>query len=134
MEEVPSEFRTPHSALRTYARAWVPWVLLTLFVFAWGLPPVKAALNQLTPRWEVPGLYYAIVRTAPVVPEPRPEEARFDFVWLSATGTGILLAAVASAVWLRVPPGRFAWLWLRTVYARSTRARWCCAWEAISSG
>ena len=27
--------------------------------------------------------------------EPKPEDARFDFTWLSATGTGILLAAVA---------------------------------------
>ena len=110
------EFRVPHSAFRDYAKAWVPWVLLTLFVFAWGLPPVKAALNQLTPSWEVPGLHHAVVRTAPIVPQPKPEDARFDFAWLSATGTGILLAAVASAVWLRVSPVRFMRVWLQTVY------------------
>jgi lactate permease len=84
-------------------------------VFAWGLPEVKGVLNAVTPRWEVPGLHLATVRTNPVVPQPRPEEARFDFTWLSATGTGILLAAVASAVWLRVSPGRFVRLWVRTV-------------------
>jgi lactate permease len=55
-----------------------------------------------------------------VVPQPKPEEARFDFTWLSATGTGILLAAVASAFWLRVSPGRFVRLWLQTVH----RMRW----------
>jgi lactate permease len=113
--EDESSVRVPHSALRVWA-AWMPWVLLTAFVFAWGLPPVKAALNEFTPRWEVPGLHHAVVRTAPVVAQPRPEDARYDFAWLSATGSGILLAAVASAVWLRVSPVRFARLWLRTVH------------------
>jgi lactate permease len=112
----------PNPALQTreVVWAWMPWVLLTLFVFAWGLPEVKSVLNELTPRYEVPGLHHAIVRTAPVVPQPKPEEAWFDFTWLSATGTGILLAAVASAFWLRVSPLRFVQLWLRTVH----RMRW----------
>jgi lactate permease len=96
--------------------AWVPWVLLTLFVFAWGLPQVKVVLNQLTPSWEVPGLHHAVVRTAPVVSTPKPEEARYEFTWLSATGTGIFLAAVVSAVWLKVSPVRFVRLWLRTLH------------------
>jgi lactate permease len=100
--------------------AWVPWALLTVFVFLWGLPAVKSALNRVTPSWEVPGLHRAVVRTAPVVPEPKPEEAKFDLAWLSATGTGILLAAAASAVWLRISPMRFVRLWLRTVH----RLRW----------
>ena len=73
------------------AWAWMPWVFLTAFVFAWGWPSVKAALNTVTPKWEVPGLHQAIVRTPPVVKEPTPEVAVFEFVWLSATGTGILL-------------------------------------------
>jgi lactate permease len=115
-----SPIRTPHSAFRSYASAWLPWVVLTAFVFAWGLPSVKAQLNTLTPRWEVAGVHHAIVRTAPVVAEPKPEEARFDLAWLSATGTGILLAAVVSAAWLRVSPARFAGVWLRTLY----RMRW----------
>jgi lactate permease len=118
--EEAAELRVPRSAFRASWSAWVPWVLLTVFVFAWGLPPVKAALNTLTPGWEIPGLHKTVVRTAPVVPQPKPEEARFNLIWLSATGTGILLAAVASAFWLRVPPGRFVRLWVRTVY----RMRW----------
>src|SRR4051812_14212890 len=28
-------------------RAWMPWVLLAVFVFVWGLPPVKNWLNSL---------------------------------------------------------------------------------------
>jgi lactate permease len=119
-EGAPPPIHNPAPASRGSWSAWVPWVLLTVFVFAWGLPQVKAGLNTLTPRWEVPGLHNAIIRTAPAVPKPKPEEARFDLSWLSATGTGILLAAVASAVWLRVGPLLFLQLWLRTVY----RMRW----------
>jgi lactate permease len=115
--DVPAD---PALTRRSVVWAWGPWVLLTLFVFAWGLPQVKAELNRVTPAWEVPNLHRAIVRTAPVVPGPKPEEARYELGWLSATGTGILLAAVASAVWLRVPPVLFAAVWLRTVY----RMRW----------
>jgi lactate permease len=122
-DETPE--REPSGAVPPLTRgavisAWLPWVLLSGFVFAWGLPPVKAELNAVTPRWEVPGLHDVVVRTAPVVPQPKREEARFDFGWLSATGTGILLAAVVSAAWLRVSPVRFVGLWLRTVY----RMRW----------
>jgi lactate permease len=120
--DVPPSTPAPEPALSTreVVWAWVPWVLLTLFVFAWGLPEVKSVLNEPTPRFEVPGLHHAVVRTTPVVPQPRPEDARFDFTWLSATGTGILLAAVASAFWLRVSPVRFVRLWVRTVH----RMRW----------
>lgn len=27
--------------------AWTPWIILSVFVFIWGLPPVKAWLNSL---------------------------------------------------------------------------------------
>jgi lactate permease len=105
---------------RVVVSAWVPWALLTAFVFAWGLPSVKDVLKRASPAWDVPGLHMAVVRTPPVVPAPKAEEARYEFGWLAATGTGIFLAAVASAVWLRVPPLRFAQLYLYTLY----RLRW----------
>ena len=50
----------------------------------------------------------------------KPEEAEFTFNWLSATGTGIFLAAVLSAVWLRIGPVRF----LRIFGATCYRMRW----------
>jgi lactate permease len=28
-------------------KAWTPWVILTVFVFVWGLPVTKAWLNGL---------------------------------------------------------------------------------------
>lgn len=101
---------------RAALSASLPWLLLTLFVFTWGMPAVKDILNRVSPRWEVPLLHEAIVRTSPVVSEPKFEEARFEFAWLSATGTGILLTSVVSAVWLQVSPGQFVRLWLATAW------------------
>jgi lactate permease len=100
--------------------AWVPWVLLTAFVFAWGLPLVKAWLEPGTLSWAVPELHEAVQRTRPVVAQAHTEPAVFKLNLLSATGTGIFLAALVSAVWLRVPPLRFLRLWLQTCY----RLRW----------
>ena len=31
----------------TVIRAWMPWVILTVFVFLWGIPSVKAVLNGI---------------------------------------------------------------------------------------
>ncbi len=81
--------------------AWTPWILLSLFVFVWGIPAFKIAANKLSaPSYPVAYLNKAIARTYPVVPMPtskqpaKPEEAVFVFNWLSATGTGILAAAI----------------------------------------
>ena len=68
----------------------------------------------------MPGLHGAIVRTPPVVREPMAEPARFDFAWASATGTGILVAAVLSAIWLRIPPRRVVAIAFDTLH----RLRW----------
>jgi lactate permease len=87
--------------------AWVPWVLLTVLVFLWGLPPVKAFLSRASVKVPVPGLHGAVARARPVVPAPVVEDAVYDLNGLGATGTGIFLAAVLSAGWLGVPPARF---------------------------
>ena len=50
----------------------------------------------------------------------RAEAARFNFNWLSATGTAILLAALATALFLRIPPRLVA----RTAGATLARMRW----------
>jgi lactate permease len=105
------------------ARAWVPWVFLSLAVIVWGLAPVKAFLNQgaLAPAFAVPMLHRTVFRDYPVVAAPvdrarigdpayrnaRAEPAVFTVNWASATGTAIFLAALASAIYLRVPFAQF---------------------------
>jgi lactate permease len=102
-------------------KAWMPFAILSLFVLLWGLPKVKLAMNQATtpvfkvmlpngkvrpgpPGWDVPYLHNAVYRSAPVVPKPTPEAARYDFNWLSATGTGCFLAAIVSGFLLGLGP------------------------------
>ena len=76
-------------------RAWTPWLILSVLVFAWGLPSTKAWLDGLSVfRIPVPGLHELVQRVPPVVAAPKPEAAIFVVNWLSATGTGIFLAAV----------------------------------------
>ncbi len=43
---------------RAVLRAWTPWMLLTLFVFLWGLPAFKNRLNACSPHpnFKCPGL------------------------------------------------------------------------------
>src|SRR6266849_6712118 len=97
-------------------KAWMPFAILSVFVLVWGLPAVKSAINHATtPVWEVPYLHNAITRAAPVVAKPTPEAARFDFNWLSATGTGCFLAAIFAGLLLGVSPARLARIFWRTV-------------------
>ena len=75
--------------------AWTPWAILTVFVFIWGLPPVKNFLNGLyAPKFPIEGLHNLIMKVPPVVPTLHPEAAIYTLNLLSATGTGILLAAI----------------------------------------
>jgi lactate permease len=113
-------------------RAWMPFAILSVFVLVFGLPSVKLAINQATtpaftvylpdgkirpgpPGWDVPYLHNAVYRSEPVVSRPTPEPARFDFNWLSATGTGCFLAAVVSGLLLGLAPSRLIKIFLHTV-------------------
>jgi lactate permease len=86
--------------------AWLPWVILVAVVFTWGLPATKQLLNGMSdPKIKVPGLHQVVQRVPPVVPHGAPtEKAEFDFNWLTATGTGILLAALAGGLVMGASP------------------------------
>ena len=92
--------------------AWTPWILLSVCVFAWGLPQVKSALDGTSSlRFPVPYLDKAVLRVPPVVPKTEPEAAVFNLNWLSATGSGLLLAGIASGLVLQVPIATLARLY-----------------------
>jgi lactate permease len=99
------------------AKAWLPFAILSITVLAWGLPVIKGAINRATtPVWNVPWLHNAVTRAAPVVTKLTPEAARYDFNWLSATGTGCFIAAVVAGLVLGVGPAQLAkifWLTLK---------------------
>ena len=97
--------------------AWMPWAILTLFVFIWGLPPVKAYLNTLfAPSFPMPGLHNMIEKVAPVVQKPTKEAAIYTLGLLSATGTGILLAALIGGVIAKFSLKDLAVTYARTVW------------------
>ena len=98
-------------------QAWTPWAILTLFVFVWGLPDVKNYLNGLyAPKFPIEGLHNLIMKMPPVVPTPHPESAVYVLNLLSATGTGILLAAVIGALVMKYKPVEIIATFFRTFW------------------
>ncbi len=88
---------------REAAVAWMPWIIVSLTIFLWGIPQVKKQFNELTKvDFTVPYLHQNVVRDQPVVAEPLPEKAIFEFNWLTATGSALLLAGVLSGILLGV--------------------------------
>jgi lactate permease len=83
--------------------AWLPWLLLTGFVFFSSLAPVKRALNSwFAPNIPVPLLHHAVTRVPPVAPAPEKEEALYACNLLSTPGTALLAAGLVSALALGV--------------------------------
>ncbi len=79
--------------------AWLPWIILTVFVFLWGLQSVKALLNGIWgPNIPIEGLHRMVLKVPPVVATETPEAAVFAFNILSMTGTGILFAAIVAGL------------------------------------
>ncbi|MEJ8813990.1 L-lactate permease [Variovorax ureilyticus] len=98
-------------------RAWTPWLILSVFVFVWGLPSVKTALNGIfAPSFPMAGLHNMIQKMPPVVPTPHPEAAVYVLNLLSATGTGILLAAVVGALFMKYSPLDIVRTFFRTLW------------------
>ncbi len=108
---------TAHHSASEVVVAWLPYILLVAFVLIWGDSDVKRAINKWTngllpaflPRsatmlngLEVPGLHGLITRIPPVTPRPAPYAALYEFNWLSSAGTACFLAAVTTALLLRM--------------------------------
>src|SRR5437879_6567563 len=67
---------------RKVAEAWIPWILLSVLVFIWGVPTFKGALDRCSaPAFQVASLHTVVQRGPPIAPEPttenpaKPEEA-----------------------------------------------------------
>ncbi len=89
-----------------------------LALYRAGKPQVSSM--ALSPTWDVPLLHRLVFRDFPVETtavdrarvddaqyrNTRAEAARYNLNWLSATGTGILLAALVTAIYLGVPLGQ----------------------------
>ena len=88
---------------RDIVRAALPWVVLAVSVVCWGTPRFAAALDaHTTTRYRIDGLHGVIYRAAPIGSGSTPEPAVFLFNGLSATGSGIFLAAIVAAFLMKL--------------------------------
>jgi lactate permease len=96
---------SPQYTTRETVRAWLPWLILSVLVFLWGLPQVRAIIDGATTlRFNWPALHNLISRVPPVVAAPSPEPAVYVLNWLSATGSGILVAAIIAGFTMGYSP------------------------------
>jgi lactate permease len=98
-------------------KAWLPWIFLTAFVFVWGMPQVKSALNAVFNREiQVPMLHLAVERVPPVAVHAEMEKAVFKLNLLSSAGTSALLAGLLAGLCLGVSPRELLGIYGRTIW------------------
>jgi L-lactate transport len=95
---VEARVRFEHGAATTF-KAWMPWLVLSVMVFVWGIPRfARWAEATTTVKIAVTGLDKVVERIPPVVAKPTAEAAVFNLNWLTTTGTAILVAAVLAGL------------------------------------
>lgn len=120
-EVVASESNPTTYTSEQVFKAWLPWIVLSVCVFLWGIPQVKAWLDSLfIIKVPVSGLHELVQKVPPVVAAPTTEAAVYNFNLLSMTGTGILLAAVISSVLMKFSVRDF----FREYFATLAVVRW----------
>jgi len=123
-------------------RAWMPWIILTVFVFAWGTQgfknmfdtrpaidpvtqsakldpqgkPLREANPVFAPVITFGTIHQQIEKVPPVVPAPKTEEAVYKFTWLTSTGSGILLAAILGGLLMGYSIPQLIKQYVRTIW------------------
>jgi lactate permease len=121
------EWKYPYTVGQTIY-AWVPWSILIVCCAIWGMPTWRVYLNNLfsnikfsttllgsafngtlsLPGWDMPALNNLVQRMPPVAPpNAKPEGARFVINYLSASGTGVFVAALLSGLALGLSPAQW---------------------------
>ncbi len=93
-------------------KAWSPFIILTAMVTVWSIKPFKALFAAGGPlastviNIPVPFLHNLVEKTPPVVAAATSYGAVYTFNWLLATGTAILIAALITIAFTRLPPSK----------------------------
>lgn len=99
-------------------RAWLPWLILSVLVFAWGSPGVKKLLDSIfTLDIQWPGLHNLVQKMPPVVAKPHLEAAVYKLNLLSTTGTGILVAGIVSGLIMGYRPSELVKVYGQTFWS-----------------
>lgn len=141
-EKVTASAAFSDQARPAVMRAWMPWIILTVFVFAWGTQgfknmfdtrpaidpvtqsarldaqgkPLREANPIFAPAVTFTSLHLQIEKVPPVVAAPKAEEAVYKFTWLTATGSGILLAAIVGGLLMGYSIPQLVRQYLRTLW------------------
>ncbi|WP_434589657.1 L-lactate permease [Pseudomonas sp. R4-83] len=141
-EKVTASAAFSDQARPAVIRAWMPWIILTVFVFAWGTQgfknmfdtrpaidpvtqsarldaqgkPLREANPIFAPAVTFTSLHLQIEKVPPVVAAPKAEEAVYKFTWLTATGSGILLAAIVGGLLMGYSIPQLIKQYLRTLW------------------
>ena len=130
--------KTSHRADHGYsrgevARAWLPWLILSVVVFIWGTQTGKKFMNTpekvftsmaswstppskiTNPQFPVTALNKLVDRMPPVVTKPTKEAAVFGLNWVSATGSGIFLSAIIAGIIMGFSVGQIFKIYLKTI-------------------
>lgn len=96
--DVPIEEHKEKLKTKDVIRAWSPFIILIIMIADWGIKSVLALLNTVSVAFPVPIIHNAVISgtTHQAIP------MLFNFNWLSAAGTAILLSAIISCFVLRV--------------------------------
>ncbi len=121
-------------------RAWMPWVVLTVFVFIWGLPEFKKAVDTVpvlengqavldakglpkvtgnsfvAPVFKFETIHDKIEKVPPVVPKVKKEEAAYKLNWVTTTGSGIFLSAILAGLLMGYGPLQLARQYGKTIW------------------
>jgi lactate permease len=102
-------------------KGWLPFLILGVFVMAWGWPSIKATLDKVNVAGiksiyniPVPLLNQAVMRTPPAVATEAAQAAVYSFNWLSTTGTGVFIAGILACIVAGFSPSRAYQTFLRT--------------------
>ena len=127
---------------RSVLKAWMPWIILTVFVFAWGTAsfknlfdtrpaldpasgaamldpqgkPLRETNPVFAPVFTFDTIHQHIEKVPPVVPAPKKEDAQYKFTWFTATGSGIFLAAILGGLLMGYSPLELGRQYLRTIW------------------
>ena len=141
-EKVTASAAFSDQARPAVMRAWMPWIILTVFVFAWGTQgfknmfdtrpaidpvtqsakldpqgkPLREANPIFAPAVTFTNLHLQIEKVPPVVAVPKAEEAVYKFTWLTSTGSGILLAAIVGGLLMGYSIPQLIKQYLRTLW------------------
>lgn len=112
-DEAPPSITTDHHySIATIIGAWTPFILLTVVIIAWGIQPIKDALNSIgLVQFEIPALHNAIIdRNGTPIPHI------FKLNYLSAAGTAIFISCLISIAVTRMTPTRALQIFAATLH------------------